>query len=1532
MVERIKLSGGVSRIALDQTGVTRIGSAPSSVTRIGGDYSPLEKIEGFAKSTVESFPELFGIEPTEETQGFRAVNPVSGFLSQAVGAFVPYMGAARALKAIPAAEGFIAGARGLGGTSKVAQGALGMGAEAALLEAGRVGLTATGLPEAIYEGATGRDAETRSLGTVAGEGLLNIGGSAVLGGAFGGLAARFAKGTKIQDLVPGAEPDLPLAQQARALNDTVSQALDPQNPFELPEEGLARLARERDQRIRFNLQDVEPNYTDTGETIRGDFRPTLGRVYRDLEGETKSTPIGSFLNRANNWITGKPDKGTVTRRMIYDPMEIGGYSSADELADDLTVLGKSREELGMNAQDIKTIEAKAGSGNQPLPKDYVSPLDWIRDKVGRIEDFYHGTNENITDWKPGYRGGVSLSMNPKFASDWAEMKAAGSGKGARVYVAAIKKDRLGDFQNPEDLERMLAEFKSAPKSTQELIAKGNWQQWENLEKLKKIGWDTVYMVEDPYAPAGSTGASKNIFVTKPELISSSFDPKVLWAKNMRLHASEPAWNKPTEIADKDMSSAAVKARTLQKKFTSKPWADVGDGWRLAKEKDGLFVMAKKIRGGEEARPGDRWAFFRTDNPGFFAEKAARSNDAFMRSAYWPKPSEMASIGDPLFDASATFLRETADQPFQKLGRKRGPVGAVLRDVGETVGTYAAPSAPLGTRNPMLNRGMQYLQKMVAVTEGRVDQLMRGSRTLQGEKSLLRNVVTVDKPSTAGLASKIDELVKADLDDIKFVLESEIPFEELSKLLVRKDINGDPLISQKAYDFLQAMQLISDDFTGRVSKLQGVLQDQGAMKLVAEFQARKGHYAMTREFPGAYRTFLQGVDGEVVGMATGPTPQHAREAAKEIIETQAKKGNVIYEGGMMDEVMRSPDEMQKLKTKVLRPGFLKNRGDLLGYDLQRGDLTTDKLRELVEKNIRRREEYVRNVSILEHMGETMAQLTRTAPQDAIALNKRIQILVNKDEGEFGRVQNALVDKALNAVGFSGKDSASQIVRTTQKLLTSFQMNFGNLTQPILNMVGMFQTILPEISYVLHASEAALSRNYVSMPLLDSANNVKGTLGVLSEWKVFGNAMQRMGVSWENQPKDFQELVLDMIAQRQLSPRFAEEQFGVDGAILKKPLDAFKSTQSFVKYFESANELLISKSEELNRMMVVNSAYELAKMRNMPYSRMVNFTREMMGKTAFNYSTADRATVFTTPLGSLAGTFKNWMFHYMANMIKYATGGKETLPALMWQTAATAVIGGGAATPFVMPIADGASKFLTDKKFSEMLYSMTGGDGMDERVADGLIYGLPGSMGLSFASQAASPGSDPKRDAAMMFSFAAFDRVKALSGATKDALVAYKVTGESPWEDEIVRGEMARALAPRTIYRSMALSQDSAVKSLTTGYDVTKPMGLGTALLYGAGFNPTELEKTYDVYNEIRDSQESERALVKEFGQTLAQAWENGDDRLANRVFTRAMAVGVDTSSVLRSAEARTKRGAETQLEFTASPEQEEQFGYMFNEGN
>lgn len=1338
-----------------------------------------KKVGGFFLSTLESFPELFGIEPTQATQEFRAQAPVSGAVSQMVGAFVPYVGAAKVARALPLTGRFIRGAEALG-RGPVSRAALGMGAEAAVVEAARVGAGVSPIPEAVYEGVTGRDAETRGFGTLAGEAAFNIAGSAVLGGAAGGIIDRIRRGVRIQDIVPGASPDRPLVQQIRALNEEIAarQANGADDPL------LERLARERQNRINWNLADVETQYTTSGEAIRsGKYRSEAGTLYRPLAGERKyssgSGEISGFLGRLANWKSKSPDRLNETRRLIVTGAEPGGFGTQEALDEVMSRIGMDRETFGMYALDPRVVRVREGQGR---PQGSAKPL--------------------------------------------------------------------------------------------------------------------------------------------PETGDRSLDP--LQAAGRRLHSSDPVYGKTTGVQGK--------ANGIERRFMSRVFKDVGDGWRMARENDGLYVMARKINGEiGSPRPGDQWVFFRTDRPDVFAKTSAKTNDLFMRSDYLPEPIAQMKTGESLWD-HAVDLQETFANELPNVKRTRtrlGAVGSAVRESGETLASYATPTNPLVYKNPVMARAFNLIKGMDAFVETRVDLIMRGMRKFDDKKSLVRNFMDLDPPKTNGMDDFIRGMSKSELEQVKYVLETETPFDQLEEVFAAKllDENGEPLISDNVMDFFRRMEMISESLLSRSKKLDGILAQSDAKKVLDELMLRKGHYGLTREFPGTYRIFLTDAKGEIVGIASEHSATAAKEAAQVLIEQEAKRGRAIFEGGLMDETLLNTETVQKLRKAAVKPGFLKNRGDLLGYEYSRGELTADRLSKLVETNLRRRENWLKEVVMREMMAEPIAQLSR---QDA-KLGEELTKIMNRalgDEGAFARVQNAMMDKVLHSVGFTGKDTASGIVRTTQSLLNSFQMAFGNVTQPLLNGIGIFQTVFPETAYVLHASPEVLARNYVTVPLVDGANNVTGSLGILSEVKVMNNAFKRIGTSWEKQEPEFKQLISDLISDRSLSPRYAEEQFGANGAILKNATEGFKDTQSFIRLINSANEIMLSKTEELNRLVSVSTAYELGTLKGLSGLQLKVFAREFLAKTAFNYGTVDRAAIFTTPLGSLMGTFKNWMFHYMANIVRYSTSGKEALPALFWQTASTGLIGGAAATPLVMPVADAFSKWATGGETMEWIYNAVGPD--NSWVADGLIYGLPGMMGISFASQAASPGADPERDAQMLFSFAAWDRVKNLSIGTRDALNAWRITGESPWEDENVRREMVRALAPRTFYRGMASAENNAITSMATGYPVMEGLGVGDALMYSAGFNPRELEKTYEVYNLVKNEQRAKKALVQEYGQTLAQAWESGDQRLANRVFARAMATGVDMSSVLRSAKARQDRMGETQLEAAIDPEQSARFGAIIGQ--
>lgn len=1349
-------------------------SSSSSGPRFGRNYSLGDKITGFGLSALESFPELFGIEPTQATQQYRAANPVGGFVSQAAGAFVPYLGAAKLARSAPITGGFIRGAEGLGRGS-VSRFALGAAAEASVVEAGRIGAALTGVPEAIYEGVTGRDPETRSANDLLLEGAFNIGASGAVGGALGALSGRLSRQTDFAKLNPDMGPDRPMAQRIAGANDLIRKAQDPADAFNPPPEMLERLNLERENLVRLHLAGVETRTSANGVAlpVPNTYRAELGRVFRPIVGERKGGQSSNWLNRLAAH-RGGGDLTTV-RRLIVD--EKRGFRNLNEIAEVEAATGMSRQDIAMNAAEAFTVRINSGVGARPnmdLPDDFMP-------------------------------------------------------------------DRL---------------LTSAPR------------------QFKR--------------------------------------------------ASKPADQGRAEL---------FQQRLTRGKATRK----IGNGWFLQEEAgpDGMFVLSKKIKGTfETPAPGDEWAIIRTPNPGAFDPSSAALQKLQMEKSGWfPRQNPLEKINGAFLHNADIDIAQVVNPNIVEKSLKAVPggrPGQAAAEVVDVIGDAVAPTIMGVTRNPRANALWNRVTGLQAVINERVNDWMFGGGFISTDKSMMRTLLSFKNVTAGGIDDMVKGLTPEGRRQFVDMLGAEVPAEQLSTLVQAG------VLDEGVHDLLMVLDNLDGKFIEELGVMQNEFGTEAAQSYMAGFNKRRGHYGISQETDGPYRMLLNDEAGNYVGEVAGDSPITMMERADEVIGHWAARGRPLTKGAMIDEVLADPIALQQYAASRLKPSFFKSRSNLVGHSLEGEVPTARNLSDMIRKNLTNRQAYLRDVVQLENLSGELAQLERSDPSAAQFLRKRLGKQSPRLAGQYGhedlftKAQNRFMDNTLAAVGLSGKDSASKIVSETQKVLSDYQFAYVNLVNPIQNLLSTITVTLPELMVAANVS-AASSKAYMALPAFDSSNNIRGAINVLSPMRLFNMAMKNAGKKFGDLDPELQELVHQMQQQGYLKARFSEENYGINSELLGDPMSVFEKGLTskeragrFLELFGSANRLLVTKTEEFNRLVAVNSAYEVGKLRGLNPKQMEVFTRDFLGKTAFNYSTIDRATIHTGPLGSLLGTFKNWMFHYMANMIRYATGGVETFPALVWQTASTALIGGAAATPLVVPIADAASKFLNNKPLVESLYA--GLDPDDEWMGDGLLYGLPGMMGVSFASQAAAPFADPERDATMMFSLAGSDRMRSLGGGVKDAITAYAVTGESPFTDDGVRDQLFRALAPRTIYRAMSAGQDGAIRSMNTGYDVAR-LGLGSNALYALGFNPTELEKTYEVYGTIRGNQTKKKEMTQEFGKTLAQAWAEGDTVLANRVFARAMAVGVDTSSVLKSAKSRGERQQETQLEYTMTPEEQGRYSWM-----
>jgi hypothetical protein len=164
----------------------------------------------FLQSGLESIPELVGIHPSENTQQFRAKNPVSGIASEALGMMVPYFGWFKATKGVAT---FDKAVKTLGNMEKspFLTGAAQEAARFLPFEAGRVGLS-----QAVGE---------KPLSDMLGEAGLNLAIGSGAAGILHGLAAAGTREATLKSVFPGMDIAMPLPLQLRKMREMVDAGL-----------------------------------------------------------------------------------------------------------------------------------------------------------------------------------------------------------------------------------------------------------------------------------------------------------------------------------------------------------------------------------------------------------------------------------------------------------------------------------------------------------------------------------------------------------------------------------------------------------------------------------------------------------------------------------------------------------------------------------------------------------------------------------------------------------------------------------------------------------------------------------------------------------------------------------------------------------------------------------------------------------------------------------------------------------------------------------------------------------------------------------------------------------------------------------------------------------------------------------------------------------------------------------------------------------------------------------------------------------
>lgn len=936
--------------------------------------------------------------------------------------------------------------------------------------------------------------------------------------------------------------------------------------------------------------------------------------------------------------------------------------------------------------------------------------------------------------------------------------------------------------------------------------------------------------------------------------------------------------------------------------------NIGDNWFMTREaNDGLFLMARKVKGdvGTKA-PGDKWLLFKTDTPATFVPKNQQWANAVFGANAWNTELQRVADAGSVFDALRGFkekipLRNWLDVDAVAGGKGakaarafgalfpdgvKGPAGQALDSVRRGMEHYVAPRQFQNLRSPLARYIMSAAQATMDAATSAAQSTMLGKVSFDPDKNALLQALLASRPEKLtgrSVNAAIEKASDADIKGFWRIREAGLDPVEAAAKAAKGEM---PDVTPGSLALARELGSLMDPLWTEVGKAQKAAG-------IGVTKPLKGHYGLTRQWEGDFRIPIRAEGDTLKAIASGFNARAAQEAAREIVEK-----NPNWRAGPMFQASDGRSVPKDIEPLLRSPSYLLERHGIKGYRWNDTPFTKKELLEAYESSINTRYNYQAELAIQTELAPLMARLEAEDPKAFELVAHRLTQMQGQDT-PFSRIQNQFADKVLGP--YLGGNSASKIASTTNSLMFHFQLAALKLSYPVTNIVGLLQTVTPEIAFLLNAGNAQKSRHYTYWAA-GGTNGPVGSVGALAPLKIMGNAVRELRnpdaalkVAWERAAKE-----------RIFDPKFLEEFSGETAVAIKDIKTAGSSPEGFVNWLKSVSEFGPSVSERFGRVYSYTVGHMVGRdIMGLGGDALHSFASQFTQRTQYAYGMADRPLLFSTPMGSTMGLFKNWMMNYMYTMAEYTGEGfaRGNWSPLAWQTATTAAVGGLAATPLGF-IADQASQMLSDKSLMENTYEMFGQEG-----GDAILYGLPTSLqmlglpGVSLYSQTATPAANPVRDASTMFSVALFDRFTNAGAAVKGAWDNWQVTGEHPAKNKEVREQMIRAFAPASMYRTFQAWSGAAIDSYSTGLPIMKGVSPGERMLYSMGFNPVKMDKLYAVSDMIYRDKEKRKEAVGRLGEAFATAQQERDNAGMRSVLELAMQSGVDPSSVLRSARTR-----------------------------
>jgi hypothetical protein len=951
----------------------------------------------------------------------------------------------------------------------------------------------------------------------------------------------------------------------------------------------------------------------------------------------------------------------------------------------------------------------------------------------------------------------------------------------------------------------------------------------------------------------------------------------------------------------------------------------------------------KTFGPHKIANGDQWLIFKTDKPQRFAPDAAKVAQLnFNQFAKYESSFKTGQAADPFNMEADAVLESVTPNDFrdltkvgkqtwlsnmsQKLARSVGDMTGLkdsqtLKATGDWLWSTAAPRAFKQNKNSLYARLGMMLDVNMKVAEGLTSRIMGGAVKFGGTSPLKALMGGMHYESAfEGFEPARDILTRmhgrgeGEWKVVTDAMRTQTPAEDLAKLA------PDGLISKEMQADYEQLQKINETYINNVTL--PALETAG---LGGQFEPLKG-YVLPRVFRGDFHVSVRDAAGREQFLATGVNGAAAKREADAIIAEAAErgqtwaKGDAImhgseYEKGALDEISdmvskqmaKSGDSQEIIQTALrklnsaqkARAGGAMRPGKSLATFNERSGRKGTPDREVLElkQAVKDMEQHYGQ------LGRFAAYHTWNQRWSPIALNlskqdptlygdlMREAQLYMGIPGPLTKVLNNTLRPVLGHV--LGANSATKIAQFTNNAMYAWNIGIANPTFAILNVLQPLQTVTPLLAFAMNGPSERVAQYFQFLPKYGADGLPRGVGGFLHPMKIMGQAM-RMGRKPEpDELAALQRSLTDGVLNAQVH----EDWIGAGSKAARTLADSYKAGGPW-ELIKHASTYMAEKSETLSRMIAFNSFYLLGRDHfGMNGDQLYNFAKRGTTMSMYSYGVVDRSKMFTGPVGSMFGLFKNWQFHFIGQMGQYAGMALkgEAYAPLIWQGASALALGGIGATPLKMA-ADGLAKWNSDSPDS---YTW-----MKEHwhnAADEIYFGLPALLGVSLQASSTMPGTDVRNDLSSLSNFVFLERAKAAGKAVGNAWSLGTTTDENALRDPNVRDQLLAAFAPRAVFKAFSAVEGNYVKSMATGYPQERNVSAASRIFTALGFNTPEIEAQQQASNKLYMDQEGTRTAVTQMGKAYANAQLNQDWDGMERVIQRTVGLHLPVSSVMKSAQ-------------------------------